>query len=97
MIGVCAESRCEFSAGIAFPDAVDVHLRVGELGRSSARYELAVTRAGEADPAATGHFVHVFVDRASPPPGPDPGPAARGPAAPRRGLTPSPPRSGLTP
>ena len=93
VIGVCAESRCEFSAGIAFPDAVDVHLRVGELGRSSVRYELAVTRAGEADPAATGHFVHVFVDRASrrPVPIPDRLRAAlqrlEG-VAPRRGLTP---------
>ena len=65
VIGVCAESHCEFSSGVAFPDAVDVHLRVGSLGRSSVRYELAVTRAGEPDPAATGHFVHVFVDRAS--------------------------------
>ena len=63
VIGVCAESHCEFQAALAFPDAVDVHLRVGRLGRSSVRYELAVTRAGEEDTAATGHFVHVFVDR----------------------------------
>ena len=65
VIGVCAESHCEFSAAVAFPDALDVHLRVGKLGRSSVRYELAVARAGEADPVATGHFVHVFVDRES--------------------------------
>jgi acyl-CoA thioester hydrolase len=65
VIGVCAESHCEFSAGLAFPDEVDVHLRVGSLGRSSVRYELAVAKAGEPEPAATGHFVHVFVDRAS--------------------------------
>jgi acyl-CoA thioester hydrolase len=63
VIGVCAESHCEFSAALAFPDAVDVHLRVGRLGRSSVRYELAVAKQGEPDPAATGHFVHVFVDR----------------------------------
>ena len=65
VIGVCAESHCEFSSAVAFPDAVDVHLRVGKLGNSSVRYELAVAKAGEADPAATGHFVHVFVDRSS--------------------------------
>ncbi len=65
VIGVCAESHCEFSAALAFPDAVDVHLRVGKLGNSSVRYELAVAKGGEADPVATGHFVHVFVDRAS--------------------------------
>ena len=74
VIGVCAESHCEFSAAIAFPDAVDVHLRVGRLGNSSVRYELAVARAGGEEPAATGHFVHVFVDRATrrPVPIPDP-------------------------
>jgi acyl-CoA thioester hydrolase len=65
VIGVCAESHCEFSAAVAFPDALDVHLRVGKLGRSSVRYELAVARAGESGPVATGHFVHVFVDRES--------------------------------
>ena len=65
VIGVCAESHCEFSAGLAFPDLVDVHLRVGRLGNSSVRYELAVARGGEPDPVATGHFVHVFVDRDS--------------------------------
>jgi len=63
VIGVCAESHCEYKAAIAFPEEVDVHLRVGRLGRSSVRYELAVARAGEL--AATGWFVHVFVDRAS--------------------------------
>ena len=62
VIGVCAESHCEFKAAVAFPDALDVHLRVGRLGRSSVRYELAVAREGEAEPVALGHFVHVFVD-----------------------------------
>jgi acyl-CoA thioester hydrolase len=65
VIGVCAESHCEFSAGLAFPDAVDVHLRVGKLGNSSVRYELAVAKGGEPEPVATGHFVHVFVERES--------------------------------
>ena len=63
MIGVCAESHCEFKAAITFPETFDVHLRVAQLGRSSVRYELAVERGGEL--AATGWFVHVFVDRAS--------------------------------
>jgi acyl-CoA thioester hydrolase len=63
VIGVCAESHCEYKAAIAFPEAVDVHLRVGRLGRTSVRYELAVARGDEL--AATGWFVHVFVDRAS--------------------------------
>ena len=65
VIGLCAESHCSFHAAIAFPDAVEVGLRVAHLGTSSVRYELAVFRAGDAEPAATGWFVHVFVDRES--------------------------------
>jgi acyl-CoA thioester hydrolase len=65
VIGLCAESHCAFTAALAFPDVVDAGLRVGHLGRSSVRYELALWRGGSGDPAATGWFVHVFVDRAS--------------------------------
>ena len=65
MIGVCAESHCAYTAAIAFPDAVEVGLRAGHLGTSSVRYELAVFKAGADEPAATGWFVHVFVDRAT--------------------------------
>ncbi len=62
-IGLCAESHCAFTAALAFPDTVDACLRVGRLGRSSVTYELALFRAGDEDAAATGWFVHVFVDR----------------------------------
>ncbi len=65
VIGICAESHCEYRGSIAFPNPVDVHLRVGKLGRSSARYELALFAGGSDEAAATGWFVHVFVDRAS--------------------------------
>jgi acyl-CoA thioester hydrolase len=64
-IGLCAESHCEFRAAVAFPDTVDAALRVGHLGRSSVRYEIALFRAGDAPAIATGWFVHVFVDRAT--------------------------------
>jgi acyl-CoA thioester hydrolase len=63
VIGLCAESHCRYHAPLAFPDDVVGGLRVAELGRSSVRYELAVAAAGDAEPAATGWFVHVFVDR----------------------------------
>jgi len=62
VIGLCAESHCEFRASLAFPEAVEAALRVGHLGRSSVRYEIGLFR-GDAEPAATGWFVHVFVDR----------------------------------
>jgi acyl-CoA thioester hydrolase len=65
VIGVCAESHCAYTAAISFPDAVDVGLRAGRIGSSSVRYELAVFKEDEAEPAATGWFVHVFVDRAT--------------------------------
>ena len=65
VIGLCAESHCTFAAALAFPDDVEVGLRVGQLGRTSVRYELGVFAAGAEEPAADGWFVHVFVDRAS--------------------------------
>jgi acyl-CoA thioester hydrolase len=50
---------------------VDAWLRVGRLGNSSVRYEIGLF--GEEDTArAEGHFVHVFVDRASNKPVPMP-------------------------
>ena len=63
VIGLCAESHCQFKGAIAFPDTIDVGLRVGKLGRSSVRYELELGRAGEPGALAEGWFVHVFVDR----------------------------------
>ena len=64
VIGLCAESHCEFKAPLAFPETVTAFLRVGHLGNSSVRYEIALYGERAAEPAATGWFVHVFVDRA---------------------------------
>jgi acyl-CoA thioester hydrolase len=63
VIGLCAESHCEFMAPLAFPETVTAGLRVGQLGRSSVRYEIALYGEQTQEPAATGWFVHVFVDR----------------------------------
>jgi acyl-CoA thioester hydrolase len=65
VIGVAAESHCQFLKSLAFPEVVEVGLRVGKLGNSSVRYELAVFKRGEDEAAAAGYFVHVFVDRAT--------------------------------
>jgi len=65
IIGLCAESHCSYSGPFAFPDVIDAALRVGKLGSSSVRYELALFKQGEDDPVAEGWFVHVFVDRAT--------------------------------
>ena len=63
VIGVCAESHCEYKGGFEFPDTIHAGLRVGELRRRSVRYELGLFREGADEPAATGWFIHVFVDR----------------------------------
>ena len=63
VIGVCAESHCSYHGALTFPETVEAGLRVGHLGRSSVRYEIALAREGSEELAATGWFVHVFVDR----------------------------------
>ena len=63
IIGLAAETHCQFRQALAFPEVVEVGLRVGKLGTSSVRYELAIFKQSETHAAATGYFVHVFVDR----------------------------------
>ena len=65
IIGIAVESQCRFHRSLEFPDVIDAGLRVGQLGKTSVRYEIGLFRCGDEEPAATGHFVHVFVDRAS--------------------------------
>lgn len=64
-IGLVVETQCRYASPITFPDRVTAGMRVARLGRSSVRYELALFRNDDALPAATGHFVHVYVDRMS--------------------------------
>jgi len=65
VIGVCAESGCQYRESFSFPEIIEAGMRVGHLGRRSVRYEIALFRANADDAAATGQFVHVFVDRAT--------------------------------
>ncbi len=58
-------SACDYFASLAFPDRIQVGLRVGTLGTSSVQYELAVFKDGVEEACAAGRFVHVFVDRQS--------------------------------
>jgi len=65
-IGLVVETGCRFHRSLAFPDVVEAGVRVGRIGNSSVRYELALFRKGDPlSAAATGHFVHVYVDRAT--------------------------------
>ena len=65
VIGLAVETMCRFHRPLAYPEPVEAGLRVGKLGRSSVRYEIGLFSRGLEAPAATGHFVHVFVERAT--------------------------------
>jgi acyl-CoA thioester hydrolase len=62
-IGLVVETHCSYFASLAFPDRIDAGLRVTRLGSTSVRYEVGIFSEGSAQPAAQGHFVHVYVDR----------------------------------
>jgi acyl-CoA thioester hydrolase len=65
VVGYVVETQCRYRKPISFPETIDAGLRVGKLGSSSVRLEIAIFRQGEDDAAASGHFVHVWVDRAT--------------------------------
>ena len=72
VIGLVVETGCRYHRPLAFPDAVEVGIRVAHLGTSSVRYELGVFHEAEDLAAAEGHFVHVYVDRETRKPAPLP-------------------------
>lgn len=74
VIGLVIETQCNYFASVAFPQRVTAGLRVAKLGNSSVRYEVGIFREDEDSAAAQGHFVHVYVDRASRRPHPLPEP-----------------------
>ncbi len=64
-IGVVAESGCRFVRELAYPEPVDVGIRVARLGRTSIVYELGLFAATQEQIAAFGRWVHVYIDRVS--------------------------------
>ena len=64
-IGLVVETQCNYFAPLVFPERIEAGLRVVRLGTSSVRYEVGIFKEGEPQPAAQGHFVHVYVDRAT--------------------------------
>jgi acyl-CoA thioester hydrolase len=77
VIGLVVETACQYFSPVAFPDLVEAGLRVAKLGNSSVRYEVGIFRNGGASASAQGHFVHVYVDRATQRPTPLPAPLRR--------------------
>src|SRR5246127_4135223 len=83
--GIVAESGCRYFSELHFPERLVVGLAITRLGRSSVTYRLGVFRAAEGSSgeagdlpacdgavAALGHWVHVYIDRASRKPTPIP-------------------------
>ncbi len=64
IVGLVVETMCQYKKSLAFPEAVDVGLRVAKIGNSSVRFEIGIFKQGDDEAAAFGHFVHVFVERA---------------------------------
>lgn len=65
VIGLVVETQCRYQSPIAFPDRVTAGIRVARIGNSSVRYEIGLFRNTDDTAAAQGHFVHVYVDRAT--------------------------------
>lgn len=65
VIGLVAQSHCDYFAPLAFPQTVQAGVRVARIGRSSVHYEIALFADAAPVAAALGRFVHVYVDRDS--------------------------------
>jgi acyl-CoA thioester hydrolase len=65
VVGFVVETACQYFAPIAFPQVVAAGIRVAHVGRSSVRYEIGLFAPGSGTAAAQGHFIHVYVDRAT--------------------------------
>ncbi len=74
--GIVAESGCRYFSELHFPEQLVVGVAVARLGNSSVTYRLGVFRAvdgPEPQPvAAVGHWVHVYIDKATRRPTPIP-------------------------
>ncbi len=65
VIGLVVETGCHYFESLTYPETVTAALRVAHVGNSSVRYEIALFGEGRGAAAAQGHFVHVYVDRAT--------------------------------
>ncbi len=74
IIGLVVETGCRYHAALSFPQDVQAAIRVAHIGKSSVRYEVGLFATESDLAAAEGHFVHVYVDRATRRPAPLPAP-----------------------
>ena len=74
VIGLVAETGCSYFSSLTFPDRITAGIRVARIGTSSVRYEVGLFRNEGDCASAEGHFVHVYVVRATGRPVPLPQP-----------------------
>ena len=72
VIGLVVESKCSYHAPLAYPERLRAGGRVDHLGNRAVTSGIAIFTEREDVAAAHGHFVHVFVDRATRAPTPIP-------------------------
>jgi acyl-CoA thioester hydrolase len=77
VVGYVVSSACDYFRPVAYPEDLEVGLRVDRIGRSSVRYGLGLFAAGGEAACAAGTVVHVFVDRGASGPVEIPGPIRR--------------------
>ena len=77
VVGFVVSSACDYFRPVAYPEEIEIGLRVDRIGRSSVQYGLSLLAAGDEAVRAAGTLVHVFVDRATSKPVEIPAPIRR--------------------
>jgi acyl-CoA thioester hydrolase len=65
ILGLVVESGFTFFEPLAFPQDLQVGVRVARLGRTSVMYEVGIFAETQPVASAAGHFTHVYVNRSS--------------------------------
>lgn len=62
VIGLVAQTGCDYFVPLKYPEPIDVGLGVSKIGNSSITYKIGLFKKGSDPCAALGKFVHVYVD-----------------------------------
>lgn len=73
IIGIVAETLCQYFSPLKYPDDIEAGLAVHKIGRSSVTFHIGLFAPNQKLAAAAGHFIHVYVDAETRKPTPLPG------------------------
>jgi acyl-CoA thioester hydrolase len=65
IVGLAVETGFTFFEPLAFPQDLQVGVRVARLGRTSVMYQVGIFAGTQAMASAAGHFTHVYVNPSS--------------------------------